>query len=78
MSCTDPQAGPHPKYSKLILGQTCCGRWKAQKSFLLMLKSHHCKRDISLEVFSPLGSKATVDSDCGYEIKRHLLPGRKL
>ena len=49
-----------------------------QKAFLLMLKSHHCKRDISLEVFSPLGSKTTVDSDCGYEIKRHLLPGRKL
>ena len=24
-----------------------------------------------------LGSKITVDSDCSYEIKKHLLPGRK-
>ena len=28
--------------------------------------------------FILFGSKITVDSDCSYEIKRHLLPGRKL
>ena len=25
-----------------------------------------------------LGSKITVDGDCSHEIKRHLLPGRKV
>ena len=29
------------------------------------------------EVFTFLGSKITVDSDCSLEIKRHLLLGRK-
>ena len=27
--------------------------------------------------FSSLGSKITIDGDCSYEIKRHLLLGRK-
>ena len=27
--------------------------------------------------FIPLGSKITADGDCGHEIKRHLLLGRK-
>ena len=28
--------------------------------------------------FTFLGSKITVDANCSHEIKRHLLPGRKL
>ena len=28
--------------------------------------------------FSFLGSKITADGDCSHEIKRHLLPGRKV
>ena len=28
--------------------------------------------------FNFLGSKITVDGDCSHEIKRHLIPGRKV
>ena len=31
----------------------------------------------TVTVFTFLGSKITVDSDCSHEIKRHLLLGRK-
>ena len=51
------------------------------KSFLLSVVIHTVKcfgvfRKAEMDIF--LGSKITADGDCSYEIKRHLLLGRKI
>ena len=39
--------------------------------------ANRCGNNLNSDNFIFLGSKITVDGDCGHEIKRHLLFGRK-
>ena len=44
------------------------------------IQSHHFMGNTweTVSEFILLGSRITADEDCSYEIKRHLLPGRKV